>query len=194
MELRLRGVLRGKEGGREGQATRTASARTKGGPPAATHNECLGLRPHACPRGLRTLLRHRALRPRCLSRGLSPRGCASTPQSALLRHLGPFSCWRFIFIFIGVIIGDFARFPGHCYVVLLISWSSSPKTPTALGLPNFFSFCSWDFLITSGFLRDPSNSHPPSFFKTPPSRANRRHRTSDLGQILRNRETCRYKE
>ena len=30
--------------------------------------------------------------------------------------LGLFSCWRFFFIIIfGVIIGDFARIPGHCY-------------------------------------------------------------------------------
>ena len=72
-----------------------------------------------------------------------------------------------------------------------------PKTPTALGLPKFLPLISGTS-VTSGFFREPPHLHPPRFFSTPPSRANRRHRVSVLGQIsrsvLRNRRRDRYKE
>ena len=52
-----------------------------------------------------------------LARGLSPHGETRVELRArFYAPLGLFSCWRFFFIIIfGVIIGDFARIPGHCY-------------------------------------------------------------------------------
>ena len=55
-----------------------------------------------------------------LARGLGSRGNAmgnaSRPQSALLRApRAIFLLALFIIIIFGVIIGDFARIPGHCY-------------------------------------------------------------------------------
>ena len=46
-------------------------------------------------------------------------------------------------------------------------------------------------ILYPAFLGIPPISTRRLFWETPPSRANRRHRTSAQGQILRNREICR---